>query len=95
MVMNWCEKHDHFKRDCPWCEIEELENENQRLRAALEEKEREIRNLREAAIALHQTLNTYWLGYYHKSDVIAAQSNLCDVLSTTPEPKGDGNDERN
>jgi len=33
----WCEKHDHFKRSCPWCEIEELENEIQRLRAALED----------------------------------------------------------
>lgn len=29
--MNWCEKHDHFKRDCPWCEIEELEAEIERL----------------------------------------------------------------
>jgi len=49
---------------------------------------REIRRLREAATALHQTLNTYWLGYCEKADVVAAQSNLCDVLSTATEPTG-------
>ena len=30
-------KHGHLKRKCPYCEIEELEAENQRLREALEE----------------------------------------------------------
>lgn len=22
----WCDKHDHTKRNCPWCEIEQLRN---------------------------------------------------------------------
>jgi hypothetical protein len=32
--VNWCDKHDHFKRTCPWCEIEELEAEIERLKQA-------------------------------------------------------------
>lgn len=28
----WCEKHDHLKRSCPWCEIKKLEREIKRLK---------------------------------------------------------------
>ena len=62
----------------------------------------EIQRLRAAAIKLHETLNTYWQGDCDKSAVVNAQSNLCDILSTTTEPinaekvervrEGDGND---
>ena len=45
--MNWCEKHDHFKRTCPWCEVEELEQENKRLKELLAEKEAELKKFRE------------------------------------------------
>lgn len=31
--MNWCEKHDHFKRTCPWCEIEILQERIERVAA--------------------------------------------------------------
>ena len=50
----------------------------------------EIQRLRAAAIKLHETINSFWQGDCDKADVVAAQSKLCDVLSTTM--KGDGND---
>ena len=50
----------------------------------------EIQRLRAAAIKLHETINSFWQGDCDKADVVAAQSKLCDVLSTTT--KGDGND---
>jgi hypothetical protein len=46
----------------------------------------EVQRLRAAAIKLHETLNTYWQGDCEKADVVAVQSKLCDVLSTTTEP---------
>lgn len=56
----------------------------------IKHQEAEVQRLRAAAIKLHETLNTYWQGDCEKADVVAAQSKLCDVLSTTM--KGDGND---
>ena len=50
----------------------------------------EVQRLRAAAIKLHETINSFWQGDCDKADVVAAQSKLCDVLSTTM--KGDGND---
>jgi|GEM_PF-1898563 len=46
----------------------------------------EIKRLRAAAIKLHETINSFWQGDCDKADVVAAQSKLCDVLSTTTEP---------
>jgi len=54
----------------------------------MSEYQTEVRRLRAAAIKLHETLNTYWQGDCEKADVVAAQSNLCDVLSITTEPTG-------
>lgn len=34
--VNWCEKHDHFKRTCPWCEIEEMKAQLDQALEALE-----------------------------------------------------------
>jgi len=55
---------------------------------ALDADDSEIQRLRTAAIKLHETLNTYWQGDCDKADVVAAQSKLCDVLSTTTVPTG-------
>jgi len=55
---------------------------------ALDADNSEIQRLRTAAIKLHETLNTYWQGDCDKADVVAAQSKLCDVLTTTTVPTG-------
>ena len=34
--MNWCEKHDHFKRTCPWCEIDILQERLDRVSAIVD-----------------------------------------------------------
>jgi hypothetical protein len=48
----------------------------------------EVQRLRAVAIKLHETINSFWQGDCEKADVVAAQSNLCDILSTTTEPIG-------
>jgi len=34
----WCEEHDHFKRTCPWCEVDALNKEIAQLKEKLNDK---------------------------------------------------------